>query len=57
MVGPIYNWYWLVDGLIEKDYNVHLANTLAIKQYNGIMYTNDETDARFLAHFLVHNCR
>ena len=57
MVGPIYNWYWLVDGLIEKDYNAHLANTLAIKQYNGIMYTNDETDARFLAHFLVHNCR
>ena len=27
VVGPAYNWYWLVDGLIEKDYNVHLANT------------------------------
>ena len=55
MVESTYNWYWLVDGLIENDYTVHLANTLAIKQYNGIKHTNDETDARFLAHLLRLN--
>jgi hypothetical protein len=41
-----------VDGLIEKGYPLHLANTLAILQYNGIKHTNDATDARFLAHLL-----
>lgn len=52
VVESTYNWYWLVDGLMEKGYTVHLANTLAIQQYNGIKHTNDETDARFLAHLL-----
>jgi transposase len=55
VVESTYNWYWLVDGLIENDYTVHLANTLAIKQYNGIKHTNDATDARFLAHLLRLN--
>ena len=52
VVESTYNWYWLVDGLIDLGYPVHLANTLAIQQYNGIKHTNDETDARFLAHLL-----
>lgn len=52
VVESTYNWYWLVDGLIELRYPVHMANTLAIQQYNGIKYTNDESDARFLAHLL-----
>jgi transposase len=52
VVESTYNWYWLVDGLVDKGYAVHLANTLAIQQYNGIKHTNDETDARFLAHLL-----
>ena len=55
VVESTYNWYWLVDGLIEHGYPVHLANTLAIQQYNGIKYTTDETDARFLAHLLRLN--
>ena len=55
VVESTYNWYWLVDGLIDKGYPVHLANTLAIQQYNGIKYTNDATDARFLAHLLRLN--
>lgn len=55
VVESTYNWYWLVDGLIDNDYTVHLANTLAIKQYNGIKHTNDATDARFLAHLLRLN--
>ncbi len=52
VVESTYNWYWLVDGLVELGYPVHLANTLAIQQYNGIKYTNDASDARFLAHLL-----
>ena len=26
VVESTYNWYWLVDGLMEADYRVHLAN-------------------------------
>ena len=55
VVESTYNWYWLVDGLIEHGYPVHLANTLAIQQSNGLKYTSDETDARFLAHLLRLN--
>jgi len=55
VVESTYNWYWLVDGLMEQGYPVQLANTLAIQQYNGIKYTNDATDARFLAHLLRLN--
>jgi transposase len=55
VVESTYNWYWLVDGLIEHGYPMHLANTLAIQQYNGLKYTSDETDARFLAHLLRLN--
>jgi transposase len=30
------NWYWLVDGLMEADYRVHLANPAAMQQYSGL---------------------
>jgi transposase len=46
------NWYWLVDGLMEADYRVHLANPAAMQQYNGLKYTDDHSDARWLAHVL-----
>jgi transposase len=52
VVESTYNWYWLVDGLMEKGYRVHLANTAAIQQYNGLKYTDDDSDARWLAHLL-----
>src|SRR4030095_6863888 len=26
VVESTYNWYWLVDGLMEAEYRVHLAN-------------------------------
>ena len=52
VVESTYNWYWLVDGLMEKGYRVHLANTAAIQQYNGLKYTDDHSDARWLAHLL-----
>ena len=52
VVESTYNWYWLVDGLMAAGYLVHLANTAAIKQYEGLKYTNDDTDGRWLAHLL-----
>lgn len=52
VVESTYNWYWLVDGLMDQGYPLHLANTLAIQQYNGIKYTDDKTDARYLAQLL-----
>jgi transposase len=52
VVESTYNWYWLVDGLMEHGYRVHLANTAAIQQYNGLKYTDDDSDARWLAHLL-----
>lgn len=52
VVESTYNWYWLVDGLAEQGYDVHLANTAAIQQYNGIKYTDDASDARYLAQLL-----
>src|SRR2546425_13037391 len=52
VVESTYNWYWLVDGLMEQGYRVHLANTAAIQQYEGLKYTDDQSDARWLAHVL-----
>jgi len=52
VVESTFNWYWLVDGLQEAGYKVHLANTMAIKKYAGLKHSGDETDARYLAHLL-----
>jgi transposase len=52
VVESTYNWYWLVDGLMAAGYRVHLANTAAIVQYEGLKYADDETDARWLAKLL-----
>ena len=43
------NWYWLVDGLMEAGSHVHLAHPAAMQQYNGLKYTDDHSDARWLA--------
>src|SRR3970282_1719836 len=37
---------------MEKGHRVHLANTAAIQQYEGLKYTDDHSDARWLAHIL-----
>ena len=50
VVESTYNWYWLVDGLMDAGYRVHLANPAAIQQYSGLKYTDDHSDARWLAH-------
>ena len=52
VVESTYNWYWLVDGLMEADYRVHLANPTAMQQYSGLKYSDDRSDARWLAHVL-----
>ena len=49
VVESTYNWYWLVDGLMDHDYPVVLANPSAIDQYDGIKEADDLTDAAFLA--------
>ena len=51
-VESTYNWYWLVDGLMEAGYTLKLVNTLAVKTYDGLKYTSDEHDARHLAHLM-----
>ena len=50
VVESTFNWYWLVDGLQEHGYPVHLANPSAIKQYEGLKHTDDKWDSFWLAH-------
>jgi transposase len=52
-VESTFNWYWLVDGLQGAGYRVHLTNTSAVKQYEGLKYTDDRHDARWLAQLLA----
>ena len=52
-VESTFNWYWLVDGLQEAGYKMHLANPAAIKQYEGIKHRDDKSDALWLAQMLM----
>jgi transposase len=52
VVESTFNWYWLVDGLQGAGFKVHLANTTAIRKYDGLKHSGDEADARYLAHLL-----
>ena len=49
------NWYWLVDGLMDAGYRVHLANVSAIKQYEGLKQVDDKKDSLWLANLLRLN--
>lgn len=51
-VESTFNWYWLVDGLQAHGIKVHLVNTAAVKQYDGLKYAGDHHDAFHLAHLL-----
>lgn len=51
-VESTFNWYWLVDGLMEAGYHVELVNTSAVRQYEGLKYVDDRHDARWLARLL-----
>jgi len=52
VVESTFNWYWLVDRLKGAGFTVHLANTTAIKKYDGLKHSGDEADARYPAHLL-----
>jgi transposase len=52
VVESTYNWYWLVDGLMDSGYAVHLANPLAIQKYSGLKHADDKHDAFWLAEML-----
>ena len=52
VIESTFNWYWLVDALMEADFCVHLANTTAIQQYSGLKYADDNSDADWLAEML-----
>jgi transposase len=52
VIESTYNWYWLVDGLMDAGYRVHLAHPCAIKKYEGLKYSGDFADARYLTHLL-----
>jgi len=51
-VESTYNWYWMVDGLMEEGYQVHLANPSAIQRYSGLKHSDDQHDAFWLAEML-----
>ena len=54
VVESTYNWYWLVDDLMDAGYSsAHLANPAAIKQYEGLKHSDDQHDAFFLAQLLI----
>jgi transposase len=52
VVESTFNWYWLVDLLMEEGYRVHLANPAGIQQYKGLKHSDDKHDAFWLAHLL-----
>jgi transposase len=52
VIESTFNWYWLVDGLQAAGFTVHLAHTTAVRQYDGLKHSGDETDVRYLAQLL-----
>lgn len=52
VVESTFNWYWLVDLLMDEGYQVHLANPAGIQKYKGLKYSSDKHDALWLAHLL-----
>ena len=52
VVESTFNWYWLVDLLMDDGYRVHLANPAAIQKYKGLKHSNDVHDAFWLAEML-----
>lgn len=51
-VESTFNWYWLVDGLMQAGYHVKLVNTSAVRQYEGLKHRDDCDDAFHLAQLL-----
>jgi transposase len=45
VVESTYNWYWLVDGLMDNGYKVHLAHTAGSGTKSSKKYSDDYRDA------------
>jgi transposase len=52
VVESTFNWYWLVDLLMDEGYRVYLANPTKMQKYSGLKYGDDEDDAFWLAEML-----
>ena len=52
VVESTFNWYWLVDLLLDNGFTVHLANPAGIQKYKGLKHSTDKHDAFWLAHLL-----
>jgi transposase len=52
VVESTFNLYWLVDGLMDAGFKVHLANPCAIQKYKGLKHADDESEAVWLADML-----
>ncbi len=51
-VESTFNWYWLVDALMDTGYQVRLVNPAAIQKYKGLKHSDDSSDAQWLAEML-----
>ena len=51
-VESTFNWYWLVDGLMDHGYEARLVNTAKVSSYEGLKHTDDQHDAFWLAHLM-----
>jgi transposase len=52
VVESTFNWYWIVDLLMDDGYKVHLANPAGIQKYKGLKHSDDRSDAFWLAEML-----
>ena len=52
-VESTYNWYWLVDGLVDVGYDVRLVNTTKASRFSDMKFTDDKHDARWIALMLA----
>jgi transposase len=52
VVESTYNWYWIVDALMEAGYRAHLANPSKVQKYKGLKHADDKHDAFWLAEML-----
>jgi len=52
VVESTINWYWLVDGLMDRGYTVKLAHTLGLYMITGAKVKTDRRDAHKLARLL-----
>jgi transposase len=55
VVESTYNWYWLVDGLLENNFKVHLSHPCGNVQYSGLKHSDDKKDSLWLANLLRLN--